>query len=105
MRPLLVSLSLIAAYLVSAPIPLWADFNDGVTAYQRNDYDTASQEFRSLAEQGHAEAQFNLGFMYIYGRGGLGGAVRLVGVRGFEPPAPASQRQCSTIKNTAKSIG
>ena len=30
---------------------------------------------------------------------------RLVGVRGFEPPAPASRRQCSTIKSTAKSMG
>ena len=39
-------------------------FQDGLTAYERGDYDNAYQVFRSLAEQGHAEAQHYLGLMY-----------------------------------------
>ncbi len=37
--------------------PTWADFQAGVDAYERGDYDTALKEFRHLAEQGHAQAQ------------------------------------------------
>ena len=33
------------------------------------DYETALREFRPLAEQGHAEAQLNLGIMYSLGLG------------------------------------
>jgi len=42
----------------------WADYDYGLAAYKRGDYATALQEFRLLAEQGHAEAQNNLDFMY-----------------------------------------
>jgi uncharacterized protein len=37
---------------------------DGQAAYQIGDYATALEIFRSLAEQGNASAQFNLGVMY-----------------------------------------
>ena len=47
----------------------WADWDDGVAAAQRGDYATALREFRPLAEQGNAEAQFNLGAMYNFGYG------------------------------------
>lgn len=51
-----------------APAPAVADpFEDGVAAYQRNDYATALRLWRPLAEQGHTDAQFNLGFMYETG--------------------------------------
>ncbi len=40
-----------------------------MAAYQRGDYATAIRKFRPLAEQGNAEAQFNLGGMYRQGRG------------------------------------
>jgi uncharacterized protein len=46
-------------------------FEDAATAYNRGDYATALQFFRSLADQGNAAAQFNLGFMYESGRGVL----------------------------------
>ena len=36
----------------------------GVATYQRGDYETALREFRLLAQQGNASAQFNLGRMY-----------------------------------------
>jgi len=44
-------------------------FEDGVAAYQRGDFATALELFRSLAEKGNASAQFNLGLMYAQGRG------------------------------------
>ena len=40
------------------------DFAAGQSAYDAGDYATALQEWRPLAEQGDAEAQFMLGFMY-----------------------------------------
>jgi len=46
-----------------------ADFEAGVAAHNRKDYATAAREFRSAAEQGVAEAQFNLGIMYSHGEG------------------------------------
>ncbi len=38
-------------------------------AYLRGDHPTALKEWRPLAEQGTADAQFNLGVMYYFGRG------------------------------------
>ena len=49
--------------------PAWAGLDEGAAAYKRGDYATALREWRPLAEQGNANAQFNLGFMY---RNGLG---------------------------------
>ena len=40
-----------------------------MAAYHRGDYATALREFRALAEQGSAKAQWGLGAMYILGRG------------------------------------
>lgn len=47
----------------------WAGFAEGVAAYEKGDYATALREFRPLAEQGLAEAQYNLGLMYHKGHG------------------------------------
>lgn len=47
------------------------DFDKGEAAYQAGDYATALQELGPLAEQGNAEAQFTLGFMYQFGAGVL----------------------------------
>ena len=44
-------------------------FEDGWDAYQRSDYATALEFWRPLADQGDAEAQFNLGVMYESGQG------------------------------------
>ena len=41
--------------------PAWADYLDGVDAYNRGDYATALDEWRPLAEQGDAPAQRGLG--------------------------------------------
>jgi len=58
-----------AAVTVGSSSVAWADFKDGIAAVERGDYATALKEFRALAEQGHASAQYNLGAMYENGHG------------------------------------
>ena len=62
-------LPLIAVLVVGLASPAWADFDDGVAAYNRGDYATALKEFWALAVQGAAAAQFDLGLMYENGQG------------------------------------
>ncbi len=50
-------------------LPAETDFEIGVDAWSRGKYGTAIKEFRPLAEQGHAQAQVNLGIMSSQGRG------------------------------------
>jgi len=49
--------------------PGCADMPRQQDAAQRSDYDTSLEELQSRAEQGYAEAQYNLGFMYRTGQG------------------------------------
>jgi len=50
----------------------WAqDFDKGLAAARAGDFGTALKEWRPLAEQGYALAQFNLGLMYYNGQGVL----------------------------------
>ncbi len=70
----LAGLALIAALCAGVILGLTActaevDFNAGVAAYKLGDYATPLREWRPLAEQGNANAQYNLGFMYINGLG------------------------------------
>lgn len=46
-----------------------AAFKEGLAAYNKGDYPTALEKFKMLAEQGDTEAQYNLGVMYLLGRG------------------------------------
>ena len=46
-----------------------ADLQKGLAAAQRGDFATALREWTPLAEQGDADAQFNLGVMYDKGEG------------------------------------
>ena len=69
MRNLLIALGVCVAVTVGSLSVAWADFEDGVAAYQRGDYATAVKEFRAVAEQGDTDAQYNLGFMYDVGKG------------------------------------
>jgi TPR repeat protein len=64
--------SLLWLLILSLPASLFAagaDFATGLTAYQKGDYAGAVKEWRPLAEQGVAEAQFNLGLLYADGQG------------------------------------
>jgi len=47
----------------------FANFNDGLAAYQKGDYKTALNKWKPLAEQGNAKAQTNLATMYFNGQG------------------------------------
>jgi uncharacterized protein len=55
--------------IVCLVVPAWADFQAGMDANNREDYATALREWRPLAEQGDALAQYNLGILYRKGRG------------------------------------
>ena len=61
--------ALCAGFTLGLTAPAWAGVNEGVAAYNRGDFATALREWRPLAEQGVAEAQFNLGLMYYDGEG------------------------------------
>ena len=45
------------------------DFQDATDAYNRQDYETAYKLILPLAEQGSAQAQYNLALMYNFGQG------------------------------------
>lgn len=56
--------------LTAAPLAARADaYDDGMDAYQTGDYIRALQHWKTLAEHGHAQAAYNLGFMYEFGYG------------------------------------
>ena len=69
----LAGLALIAAmcagFTLGLTAPAWAGLDEAVAALKRGDYATAFREFRPLAEQGNANAQYNLGIMYDNGQG------------------------------------
>ena len=66
--PLRFTIVLVLLFVCLA-VPRWADGQVGVDAYKRGDYATALREWRPLAEQGDAGAQFYLGTLYAFGRG------------------------------------
>ena len=61
----------LTALLIVCPVvqALAADFQTGLEAYERGDLAAALREWRPLAEQGDAEAQYMLGLMYNDGMG------------------------------------
>ncbi len=69
MSKLWLCLSIVVGIILVLASPAWADFQAGLDAYERGDYDTPLKELQPLAEQGHTEAQFNLGLMYYKGLG------------------------------------
>ena len=68
MNRLLILPVLLLTLLVGNPA-FSADFQKGVDAAQKGDFATALKEWKPLAEQGDAYAQFNLGLMYHEGKG------------------------------------
>ncbi len=59
----------LAVLLGSAGMSWSADLQKGLDAYNKKDYATALREWKPLAEQGNAFAQYNLGIMYRQGNG------------------------------------
>ena len=61
---------LAAVLAVMLALPAAAhDFEKGWNAFERGDHAAAEREWRLFAEQGDANAQFNLGLMYATGKG------------------------------------
>ena len=58
---------LFIALLIAAPVSA-ADFKKGLATYGRGDYALALREWKPLAEKGNADAQYNLGDMYVEGQ-------------------------------------
>ena len=70
MKKLTATLCLTVALLLgSAEISVSGDWKKGYAAFKSGDYATAVREWTSLAEQGDAIAQYNLGWMYDEGQG------------------------------------
>lgn len=67
MRHSLSILILLATALAFAPAK--ADLPAGLKAYKAGDFKTALREFRKAADAGNRNAQFNLGVMYLTGKG------------------------------------
>ena len=67
-KPLIFLLALTFLFLFSCS-DSGDDFQDGLDAYQKQDYKTAHRLWLPLAEQGKAIAQNNLGVMYANGDG------------------------------------
>ena len=66
--------ALFGASVFSFQSTAWADtpeqqFQQGLTAYEQSDYQTAFKLWLPMAEQGDANVQFNLGVMYAKGQG------------------------------------
>ncbi len=66
---LLTSLMVGAFFMFGAVSAQAQDFDKGLAAYYTGDFSTALKEWRPLAEQGDALAQYNLGLMYRNGNG------------------------------------
>ena len=59
----------LAVLLGSSGVSWGLDFQRGLAAARSGDYATALREWKPLAEQGYADAQYNLGQMYAKGQG------------------------------------
>jgi clan AA aspartic protease (TIGR02281 family) len=66
LRTTLTAWLMVAVFLGTA---VAGPFEDAAAAYERGDYATALRLFRTLADQGDADAQNGLGLMYREGRG------------------------------------
>ena len=68
-RSLLQGMTISMLLLIGFPVFVMADLQTGIKAYLKGDYEKATQEFRPLAEEGMAPAQFRLGICYEKGLG------------------------------------
>lgn len=60
---------LLAAFGAATHIARADALEDANKAYYNREYETAFDIFKPLAQQGNAEAQYRIGWMYIYGLG------------------------------------
>lgn len=60
---------ILLSLLLASALPVLADFQTGLDAYKKGDYVTAAKEWRTGADAGDPQAQFNLGLLYLDGHG------------------------------------
>ena len=68
-------------------------FEDGLAASDRQDYATALRLWKPLAEQGNAQAQFNLGVINYVGLGGVEDEKEAAGKPALELTEEASSEE------------
>lgn len=61
--------ALFLSFLMFTSASFAGQVEDGIAAFNRKDYDAAVKLLKPLAEQGNPEAQYQLGYMYLYGTG------------------------------------
>ena len=59
-----IKILIVTVFLTAFGGVTYASFTDGLNAAIEGDYKTALKEWQSLADQGNASAQYNLGAMY-----------------------------------------
>ncbi|MEE9556885.1 MAG: SEL1-like repeat protein [Candidatus Adiutricales bacterium] len=62
-------ITVLCMFVFFLAVPAYADFNSAMSAYERKHYTGAFREFRNLAQQDHAEAQYMVGYLYLRGEG------------------------------------
>jgi TPR repeat protein len=60
---------LVLAFVLTRPVAAWADFYDGLRAFDAGDHGTAFAEWKAAADSGDAKAQFRLAELYEDGLG------------------------------------
>lgn len=63
------TMMIMAALLLPLTAAIAGPFEDGVAAYNKDNYETSVNLLWPLAEQGNASAQMWIGYMYDVGRG------------------------------------
>ena len=68
-RRLILVVIFLPIFILNPPTAWSADYQKGLEAAKKGDFVSANREWRPLAEQGNANAQFSLGNMYQFGDG------------------------------------
>ena len=68
-EPTICSARRVTGIALRCPLPVHAGEAEASAAYKKGDYITALRELKPLAEQGSANAQIQLGFMYANAKG------------------------------------
>ena len=66
--PIIILISILLLW-TSPSIALVAEYQEAIDAYNREDYKTSYRLIRPLAKKGFTKAQYNLGVLYLKGKG------------------------------------
>jgi len=69
MRKFRFLIAIVFLLLAAAPLPARSDFDAGMAAYERGEFETAMTEWLPLAEAGDTKAQYRVGRLHSHGEG------------------------------------